>query len=1632
MSLPYSTLGNFTGSIKSGSFLNEQDTKLFYVSQSSDIWFGFSPNDVIEISTFDTNDDTLTNWSVLEQNKEYKTVTLSYIDSLNNVKTYSYNELVRGFTQYKNNKILLNPINDLSSMGITEGNLKLSYVFTRHMAGTPLNPLSIKEISPSRTEIKLVPHGNTDLSYTAFALKKFTVRDIAPVLLSIIQKFPYDEIYRKMYSTYTEEINVLKSMFFLNDDGSVLLFLKNLYEDYVKYTGLSEEQILNGLEPTRILRIQGIRTYFNNYLLQNYDIITDFESLENKMSEFINLRLDERFIQYKSSDANYQQARSFVYDFFFKYFYQDFVNPLRDSHGIKYYGYLKNVLNFGNNQYFSILNHDYLDERNNPNDPLTLVVKLSSELPSDFVQKSTCWVSNVSMVPYVLTARLQNPIKYKTIKISAPDFGNTNQFITKENINKMYSSDDLEISENTQNDITINKNLVELNTDYTDYQNFIVFSSAVTRHNIFKNKMISWTVLSASMSSLDNLYTESLSSSITYPYYTQERESINSQIAELVNSFDGYESYLFNSGNYEYLVHSSSFVDSDYVETQDEIALQYDRNNRDSLISNTPEYIINDSNNEEYLTFLTMTGHHFDNIYTYISALPIERQVKNELSSSIPTNTLKEMLYSFGWNVDDIIGNLNVDEVYLNSLNSSSYNVISAEERLQTIWNRILMTLPGIYKTKGTEECVRYLMSCYGLPSSLINIREYGGVDSSDDSMPTYRLDEKTYMLKFSGSGDYIEGPMPSDVQTVEFKFAVESGSYQNYVYTPMFVSVPYPYNTFESSSWSIGVSKTPGKFMGRIHFQMRSGSTGAELTSSILPLFNGSIYSVMLRRNNPNSNFQYSTSSNAYPTIYDLTIQRNEDGRKLFYSTSSFVMDLVDNTIFNQYGRFRLSNGTFVGNLDKLSIWGIPIGDSDFEEHVNDLNSYGYSGSNAYKNLLVRLSLEYPKSLYYNLSGSSAVWVNNESPYYSIPNYYSDTNNLSSSIDSTLYSASVDIIEDRWLSYIPTGSIEIIGYNFPPVIGSNWTASFNTSSCSWESSSVYPFHYTELTYQQDIDASKYGPNKYKNRKIRKYDYTVEARFDSDDRSTNDNTTISGETNQLGFFIDPQDSKNKNIIRYIGKSGIMKFIGEPSNLYEDRYYDLRNKNYEYHSAGNKQTYFNELITVYKFYFDKSIFQAIKNILPARANSFTGIVIEPTILERPKYQNRIITSSVSVTYREPGVINDIYSISDQLLWADFNTNWYLFTSASQAVITSSLPPSYQDTIDLTYINEPIRQYPNNLNRGYVMDEMDFIQRCVYGDYENQIRGWEPRIECRNWIYGSVSRDKTHDLPSIDYHHVPVGIDETGNSSAVKHQNLYYMLKVWEQYFYYAKTGEYVRTNNISENKHDSASVYLYKYVMVDERFMNQNVHFFNEITTSIVPEDPSFSVINISGSNYYVHKSNTFKNTPDQTFSNVSSSFVSGNPFINPFSFDVVLAPDTKYFELINGYPRNHFNHKSKQFSNTKYAQFINDSYNTIYVKGRNTIDGTINEDGIDDGTYPVQSFNVSNVSIKNSSNVIQSVVSTDAGAVAPPGTNSPISAVQSTGSVLRTDRRLYYSAVSGIARTLPSSNTSSLFGGTRR
>ena len=153
-------------------------------------------------------------------------------------------------------------------------------------------------------------------------------------------------------------------------------------------------------------------------------------------------------------------------------------------------------------------------------------------------------------------------------------------------------------------------------------------------------------------------------------------------------------------------------------------------------------------------------------------------------------------------------------------------------------------------------------------------------------------------------------------------------------------------------------------------------------------------------------------------------------------------------------------------------------------------------------------------------------------------------------------------------------------------------------------------------------------------------------------------------------------------------------------------------------------------------------------------------------------------------------------------------------------------------------------------------------------------------------------------------------------------------------------------------------------MIDQPFLDMLVYTKTNDVSGIT--DPS----SIFFASQYTHSINTFKNTPDQTINIINAINING---FNPAQFDLNLNRDTDtYFEIVSGYPRNHYTHKRQLFSTSKYSSATATAgSSSIFIKGSQTVATTIGENGIDDGTFPIQSINVNNVNIVNSENVIQ-------------------------------------------------------------
>ena len=1778
MTFLYPSVSNITSSLNSASYLKKEDQDIFFNTNVSDYWFGISNHDRVLFSIYSL-DTTLLNWSFLPNETSYKTTNLTFYDDKNSPINYDYKELINSYILYKNEKLLTNPYNDVSASNLPTGEYILGYQITKLMAGEETNPLIIKEVSPSKTEIKVIPSGEYTSQYNAFCLDKFILNENSSIYLQLIKDCPCDKLYESTKAANVDAINLIKNMFFISDDGKFIEFLKNLYIDFIKY--------ISGTA-TELTRIQGIKTYFNNFLISNSNNIYSFSEIEGEFIKGVNKRLDILLLNYTSKQ--YSSAREYLYSLFVNEFFVPVQNSLKLQYSNRFQQPLKNSLYFSNGIYIPILKSGFIIENNN----LVLLLKLQTPLLDDFSVKTNCWILNTCTVPILFKCIVEKTLTKTTIKISSPNFTLNDQFVQSINSNEFFNENDLSTTYNLENDVTVSKNINELNIDYTSLNNFIVFSSAELRHNIFKNKMISLANISSSLSILDVAYS---SSGYDYSHYSTEKSTLEQQETTIFNTFDGWESYLYKTGYYTYTPSSTTFSSASFVDDVDEETKRYDKYNRDSLVNNTPEHILVDPDNDDYLIFLSMIGHYFDNIYSYITALPSQTNINN--SNSTSKKLIQDMLTSFGWKVEDVFDSLSISDQYLDTKLSGDTD-LSTEERTRQIWTRILVTLPQIYKTKGVEECIKMILSCYGIPSTMLNIKEYGGNDESLEKTK-YTVDENIFMLNFDGNTEYIRIPFDPSLQTIEFKTALNSTKKYN-----IHEKIPLvrKYNQYNQLDWVIGVYKEYKKYLGRVYFELGypeykigvignygiidnthfqstlvarsiaiknpdiilttgnntyltgatafdstagrlyhnfmtpysgsfgsgsevnrlfttigdsdyisgaidpyinffrnlpeykryytftkgnvqffvlnsvnslepSGSTSSslqadwfksEMSSSILnndilwrvasfshpftssavlsklgtgalmnwpwsawhidlllnghdnfyerleadgvpiiiqggggatlesfpksnscskfkynlshgysiitskgnsliidlydkfgvkisdtgttslsncsvingsfkmikpqvpfsdrpfnqsdkyilsdeiPIFNEEIFNVMLRKNDPSDLFEENTNVNLIPTKFDLWTQRNEDNRIIFSSSKSDVFTQTYITEFINTGKLYFGNYSssvkFTGLLDKILLWDNPITNNNFNDHCDNINSYCFTGSSIpHETLYFRMNYDTPK----DLSLINPTIIQNHNTYYS------------SSIDATAYN-----FHSRSLS----GSID--------------------NGCTITSHSVHPYQFSEIPYTQTFSLNGYGPNKFKNEKIKKTSLNLEVRLDPNERSTeNVKTFISQDSSQLGLFLDPNEYKNKDIFRYIGGEGVTTNIAGPEQMFDDKYYSLQSIREMYNRSGNKKTYYNEFFTLYKLYFDKSIFKVIKQLLPARNNVYTGILIEPTVLERPKYQYKrlsaetgdltltstdfmAITSSLMV--RPPSlsiytILDNVNTLSSEVLFADFNTT----TIENSQSYTEYSSKNFVSSIDLTGVNTITKQY-------YTIGSTEFIP-----DINNRE---ELGIQC----------------------------DSTGKiiETVLSGSNFRYLLRTQNKLDYSFPIGLYNKKSTVV-----SQSIYLYDTEILNESEFSTLVYTssFNEVVSNatinrLKPHINEFSPGYIKTPTGWIfpHDTLTFKNTPNHTKNNKFSLF---DPLYPSHSYTFILN-FPKTYELTSGYSRKHLNNKKIHFSPVSFSTI--NGYTNIsgsrYIKSRQTLKTTVNLDGLEDNTVPIQSINVSNINIVRNDNVI--------------------------------------------------------------
>lgn len=301
----------------------------------------------------------------------------------------------------------------------------------------------------------------------------------------------------------------------------------------------------------------------------------------------------------------------------------------------------------------------------------------------------------------------------------------------------------------------------EISIDYTNYAEFIHFSSAQERLSNFRYKV-----------GLIEEY--NYSSSISSNYENHYKNLVKG----VISKFDGYEKYLyFESGAYAWPKTNSAKPylndtvqnSANWYTVQLASASLYDELNENRLTYTVPEFIREDSSNAPYSLFLDMIGQHFDNIWIYANAITDKYNSDNRINYGVSKELVGEVLKSFGvklYSSNFSVSNLaasflgefyNSGSEVINTFVTASNQPTPDQDILAETYKRIYHNLPYLIKTKGTERGLRALINCFGIPSGSLSINTFGGISRNVSPYFAYDI-PATQKIKLDYTGSIVPG----------------------------------------------------------------------------------------------------------------------------------------------------------------------------------------------------------------------------------------------------------------------------------------------------------------------------------------------------------------------------------------------------------------------------------------------------------------------------------------------------------------------------------------------------------------------------------------------------------------------------------------------------------------------------------------------------------------------------------------------------------------------------------------------------------------------------------------------------------------------------------------------------------
>jgi hypothetical protein len=912
--------------------------------------------------------------------------------------------------------------------------------------------------------------------------------------------------------------------------------------------------------------------------------------------------------------------------------------------------FLDFYLNFGDNNLF-ISNNISLDNQD-PTNP-TVLIKLYEPLSDEFDINSTLWVVTVLEEPIAYKVTFEDiPIVFTdTTGISGPNFNlDLKDQVNNSSLELSYA--DLVLTSLTSSANQLNSLLeekeIDINVDYTDFSNFIHFSSVQSRIENFYYKVGLIENYSSSIATLNNTINNNPSASIAI---------YESKINNIITNFDGYDYYLYySSESLAYPKTNSSPPYNLYSTTSPTVltwlgsanetsiyyggillsASIYDNLNQNNLYFTIPEYLREDPANDPYQLFIEMVGQHYDNIWIYYKDVTQKYNADNRLENGISKDIVADAIRDFGIKLyqnnfsnedlytaflgltpegglfpfPNITGSLPTPSgyEYIDTKISASNDYLPLDDVNKSLYKRIYHNLPYLLQTKGTLPGLRALITSYGIPDTILRIKEYGGKDKVNTNDWDYWQNEFNYAYKQNGdnfiSSSFVLnsswGANSNNPETVMFRFKTNglptsSIPYSQSLFTTQtsLISPGYPSISLRYT----GSAYATGSYNGSIidpyyqyaYLDFYPNANPALippwLTASVyLPFFDGEWWSVMVKRTGTgaSTNFELYAGNKMY--------EGGENGTSIGFIASSSIIG---------------NDAAFVASQEALFGYGISVG-------LNTYNSF--SGS-------------FQEIRYYNKPISESV--------------FKDFVMNPSSIEGNTLNSGADQLAFR----LPLGGELYIGSNsIHPKITGSWltTSSFaSNSTASFNSTPTFVPNTEYFYYDQPIAGIKNAiadKIRIENNVIPGGD--VLSPFMSLSQQANISQSYTANTNLLEVAFSPQDEINDDINSSLGYFNIGEYIGDPRlrSSSAEFYPDLNSLRDSYFQKYTKNYNLVDFVRLIKF-FDNSLFKMIKDFVPARTSLASGIVIKQHILERNKVPQPQVDTNSTIAYYPSGSTNN---------------------------------------------------------------------------------------------------------------------------------------------------------------------------------------------------------------------------------------------------------------------------------------------------------------------------------------------------------------------------------------------------------